>query len=421
MTLSIHTDRLLIRAAAESTRYVLARITAPHAPALETRLPVNVGFVLDRSGSMGSDRKFGLAREAVEQSLGRLRPGDRFSLVVYDNRIDVISPSAVVTTESKRRALDALRNVGPRGGTNLGGGWLRGCEQIAEFLDSELVSRCLLLTDGLANQGITDRDELARHAGELRRRGVSTSTFGVGADFDERLLRDMAHEGGGNFYFIEGASQIPEMVTGELAEALEVTLRDASLRVALPRSATARTLNRFHQTRPDDGNELRVELGDLVSGQELDVVVGIHFPRGTPGDHAVAELALASRGRSIPRSACRQTWTYATHHENDAQPRNGDVDRAVAELYAARARAEATEANRERRYDNARQVLEATASRIRQYAGDDVTLQQLARSLRDDVQVYAEAPMSSVALKMSMRVAESAAKGRDGSGWARRT
>ena len=241
MTLSIHTDRPLIRAAAESTRYVLARITAPRAPALETRLPVNVGFVLDRSASMESEQKFGLAREAVEQALGMLRPGDRFSLVVYDDRIDVISPSTIVTIESKRRALAALRHVGPRGNTDLGGGWLRGCEQIAEFLDSERVNRCLLLTDGLENHGITNRNELAGHAGELRQRGVSTSTFGVGADFDERLLRDM----GGNFYFIEGASQIPGMLTGELAEALEVTLRDASLMVTLPRHATAMTLNRF--------------------------------------------------------------------------------------------------------------------------------------------------------------------------------
>ena len=160
---------------------------------------MNVGIVLDRSGSMGDERKFGLAREAVEQSLRMLRPEDRFALVVYDTEVDVLMPSTKATPEAKRRALDALREIGPRAGTDLAGGWLRGCEQRAEFPYDDQVSRCLLLMDGLANHGITDRDELARHAGELRQRGVSTSTFAVGADFDERLLRDMAHEGGGNF------------------------------------------------------------------------------------------------------------------------------------------------------------------------------------------------------------------------------
>ncbi|MBA3343424.1 MAG: VWA domain-containing protein [Gemmatimonadaceae bacterium] len=99
----------------------------------------------------------------------------------------------------------------------------------------------LLLTDGLANPGITDRDTLARHASELRQRGVSTSTFGVGVDFDERRLRDMAHEGGGNFYFLENALQIPDLITSELGEALEVVMPRAALEMDIPRRVTPRS------------------------------------------------------------------------------------------------------------------------------------------------------------------------------------
>lgn len=62
MTLSIQTDRKLIRAGASSTRYLLARVTAPAAPKRGQRLPVNLGVVLDRSGSMQDDRKFTIAR-----------------------------------------------------------------------------------------------------------------------------------------------------------------------------------------------------------------------------------------------------------------------------------------------------------------------------------------------------------------------
>ena len=419
MTLAIQTDRTRIRAAASSTRYVLARITAPPAPERETRLPVNVAIVLDRSGSMADERKFELAREAVEQSLRLLRSDDRFALVVYDSVIDVLMQSTRATPEMKRRALDALREISPRGSTDLGGGWLSGCEQIAEFLDDDRVSRCLLLTDGLANHGITDRDELARHAGELRQRGVSTSTFGVGVQFDERLLRDMAHEGGGNFYFIEGASEIPALITSELGEALEVTLRNASLIVTLPPGATGETLNRFRQTPTAEPNELRVDVGDLVSGQELEVVVKVAFPSGDVGQLISADFELASVGNVIPGTECRQAWTYATHHDNDVQPRNGEVDRAVAELYAARARAEATEANRDGRYDHARQVLEATARRIREYAGDDPKLRHLAEKLVSEEYVFGM-PMALMARKASYYAAETALKGRDPSGRARR-
>src|ERR1043166_136110 len=196
-TFSVRTDRSLIREAGSSTRYVLARIVAPAATERGHRTPVNVSLVLDRSGSMADARKFTLAREAVESALRMLRPEDRFSLVVYDTEIDVLWRSGLATEEAKRTALRALSDIAPRDNTDLAAGWLRGCEQVAEFLDRERVSRCLLLTDGLANHGICDRGTLAEHASGLRSRGVTTSTFGVGADFDERLLRDMAHSGGG--------------------------------------------------------------------------------------------------------------------------------------------------------------------------------------------------------------------------------
>ena len=187
-----------------------------------------------------------------------------------------------------------------------------------------------------------------------------------------------------------------------------------------PRGATAESLNRFRQATLADRAELRVELGDLVSAQELDVVVGITFPRGEPGEETAAEFRLALGGEPVPGAECRQAWSYATHHDYDVQPRNREVDRAVAELYAARARAEATEANRQREYDRARHVLEATAHRIGTYAGDDTELRHLAHMLREAVPEYAEAPMSAAALKMSVYASELVTKGRDTSGRARR-
>src|SRR6476619_3556711 len=98
MTLSIRTDRQLIRAAARSNGYVLVNFTAPTAPQREGRRPVNVAFVLDRSGSMSGENKFFLARQAVQQALAMLRPEDRFSLVVYDDRIDVLARSTNATS-----------------------------------------------------------------------------------------------------------------------------------------------------------------------------------------------------------------------------------------------------------------------------------------------------------------------------------
>lgn len=419
MAFTVRTDRSLIRAEASSTRYVVVRYTAPAAAAQESRAPVNVALVLDRSGSMSGERKFELARAAVEQAMRLLRAEDRFSLVVYDDRVDVIARGTQATADAKRRALAALAAIEPRGSTDLCSGWLRGCEQIAERAGSGALSRCLLLTDGLANHGITDRDELALHAGELRTRGVATSTFGVGADFDERLLRDMAHEGSGNFYFLEGAAQIPELLLSELGEALEVTVRQAALEITLPRGAQAEPLNRFRSRRGANGI-VRIELGDMVSLQELSVVVRVQLPRGRIGQRLEMRLCLAGAEGPLADESATVGFTFASHEDNDLQARDREVDRDVATLYAARARAEATEANRAHDYTRARDVLERTAQRIRSYAHGDHELGAIARSLGDDVTVYAEQAMSPMALKSAFFVAESAVRSRDSHGRARR-
>ena len=94
--------------------------------------PVNVAFVLDRSGSMGGE-KIELARRAVDHALRLLRSDDRFSLVVYDSEIDVIVESTLATPRACEHARARLASIEARDSTDLCGGWLAGCEQVARI------------------------------------------------------------------------------------------------------------------------------------------------------------------------------------------------------------------------------------------------------------------------------------------------
>jgi hypothetical protein len=281
----------------------------------------------------------------------------------------------------------------------------------------DTVSRCLLLTDGLANRGIQDRSELAVHAAELQRRGVATSTFGVGDDFDERLLRDMAHEGGGNFYFIEGGAQIPRILTSELGEALEVTVRNAVLELTLPRGADAEPVSRFRHRRAHGDNELRVELGDLVSEQQLAVVIKVVMPTGAIGKSA--DIGITLTGRGMTATTVESTLTYASDADDEAQPRDREVDRQVATVYAALAHAAATEANRVGDFTGATRALHRVAAKITSYGGDDAELRHMAMKLTAEAPQFA-APMSAPALKARLFAAETVAKCRDALGVARK-
>jgi len=123
MALDIRIDRSLVGAAGGSVRYLLASVTAPQAAPKNTREPLHVALVLDRSGSMGGS-KIRLAREAVRQALQNLRPEDRFSLVVYDEEITTVVESTPGSAEARRNAVKKLGHIDARGSTDLHGGWL---------------------------------------------------------------------------------------------------------------------------------------------------------------------------------------------------------------------------------------------------------------------------------------------------------
>src|SRR6185369_11607323 len=129
-TLSARTDRRFIRSAHRSERFVLVELEAPAAPQQPTRDPVNLAFVLDRSGSM-SGQKIELAKRAIETAVDRLLPTDRFAIVCYDDRIDVVVDGTNASREAKTNAIERLRSIDARGSTDLGGGFLRGAEQVA--------------------------------------------------------------------------------------------------------------------------------------------------------------------------------------------------------------------------------------------------------------------------------------------------
>ena len=233
------------------------------------------------------------------------------------------------SAEAKRHAARRLAEIDARGSTDLAGGWLEGCEQVAPHLAEEPHGRCLLLTDGLANVGETDPNQLVARAASLRARHIVTSTFGVGADFDEDLLQRLAEQSGGRFYFIERAGQIPDLLTSELGEALQVVARGATLAVQLPSGARAEPLTRFEWCATDSG--MRIALGDLVSRQELEVGIGLTAgPSGGRSDRL--RVALGDRDGVLASSPQDVSWTAAAEAQVAASPRDRVVDRAVAEF-----------------------------------------------------------------------------------------
>jgi Ca-activated chloride channel family protein len=387
MSLTLRPDRSLIRNCGGSVRFVLVDLVAPEAPPRADRPPVNLALVLDRSGSMGGS-KIDVARLAVAHALQMLRLRDRFALVAFDDIVDVVTGSTLASVEARRHTLAELAQIDARGSTNLAGGWEAACEQVAAHLADDAVGRCLLVTDGQANCGESDPVQLGGLARAMRQRGIATSTFGIGADFDERTLQLMAEGGQGHFYFVETPQAIPDLLTSELGDTLEIVAREAALVLRLPEGVTAEPVGPFQASSA--GRVVRIELGDLASAQERRLVVRLTFPAGTAGDRMSVGFALTDRAGALAGEAQEVAWHFDGHAENSAQPRDRVVDRAVAGLYAATARQAALELNRAGRFEEARRIVERVARKVASYAGTDPELRRIVAALRTEVESFGD-------------------------------
>lgn len=278
-------SKAAVRADGPCTLDVLVRVTPPGGEDKKERPRLNLGLVLDRSGSMGAQNKIGFARQAAEFLVRQLLPSDRLSFTVFDDRIETAFPNGPV--EGREVLISLIREIHPRGSTALHGGWQEGAQQVRGNLLAEGLNRVLLLSDGLANVGETNPDRIATAVHEMLRQGVSTTTLGLGDDYNEDLLEAMARSGDGNYHYIEAPEQLEGIFRTELHGLMATLGRQVSLGVeGLVVDARAEVLNEF-DVLPTG----RYKLPHLVAGIPVLVVLRLHLPAF--GGGRICRLRLA--------------------------------------------------------------------------------------------------------------------------------
>jgi Ca-activated chloride channel family protein len=356
--------------------FMMARFIA-HSEAPINRRPLNLSLVLDRSGSMAGD-KLDYTRQAAQFLIRHLGPDDIFSIVVYSEKVETLfMPQRIVNKDALSQRVNTIK---PSGMTNLSGGWLEGCQHVRKHHNPSALNRVILLSDGLANQGITDRTELAAAARQQYEQGITTTTMGLGSDFNEDLLVEMANAGGGAFYFIESPEVAPQIFREELQELMQLIAQNLTVSVTpSDQVKKVRQLNAYPVSETTQTWSYR--LGDLYAGEVKTLVLELIVPDlGAMGRQHIATVRFAydalDRGGVSHHEHEMSVQVNLSTEEMPPTAEDVQVTQAVLLLQAANARKEAVEYADRGQFDEASRLLKAVADEIALYSGADDKLQE---------------------------------------------
>jgi Ca-activated chloride channel family protein len=274
-------DQVKAPAGRNVDRYLLVTLRTPTAlppdqvaPTESGRPPLGFTAVLDISGSMQGE-KLHQAKEALRQALHRLREGDTLSLITFESQVRCVLEPTRFGSQTRRVIESALQEIQATGMTALDGGLALGLEKSLTAQDTRLVKNgstnlLLLLSDGQANVGVTDLEQIGRRGSAARQKGLTVSTLGVGTDYNEALLAEIAAQGGGRYYHVSNPAEIPAFLTGELGEMASLAARGTSLRLSLPAGAALVPLSSAYPAR-QEGDKVVVSIGDIPIDIELEV------------------------------------------------------------------------------------------------------------------------------------------------------
>lgn len=286
----IQLDRNTIMAGEKRPAYILLTFTVPEKPEEERadRPQMNLALVLDRSGSMEDRGKMEYAKQAAKTIVDLLEPTDTLAIVEYDDVVTVLWPATPV--ESADMIKSQIDTLFPRGSTNLTGGLMGGVEEVKKVMHNEAINRVILMSDGLANQGITDPHEIARLVRETRDAGVSISDIGLGLDYNEDLMMQIAENGGGNYYYVENPSAMERIFRAELSTISDTVAKE--LLVSIEKTPAISKLEVFGYNTTEEEGTISVPMGSLYAGESRSLVVRMEIDAEELGQLDLGRLNL---------------------------------------------------------------------------------------------------------------------------------
>lgn len=369
VALSVAMSNPVLKSDQKQTAFLKVGLEGFKMPATTQRVPVNVALVLDKSGSMNG-RKIAEAKQAAIQAIQRLDADDIVSVVVYDSTVEVLVPATKLT--DKDAVCRKIAQVQPGGRTALFAGVSKAAAELRKFLDRERVNRIILLSDGMANIGPSAPSELGSLGASLKKENISVTAMGLGLDYNEDLMVNLASNSGGNHVFIEDETQIAALFNKEFNTVLSVVAQEVAITIEV--SKGVRPVRVFGNQAEINGQKVVATLTQLYSEQEKFLVLEVDVPaspEGKPRDIAHVSINYDNMlTRSSDRLTGKASVNFSSSDEVVASSVNAKVLEAGVLLFANERNKAATILRDKGDVKAARQLLIQNADYLKKYAAD---------------------------------------------------
>jgi len=305
----------------------------------DARPPINLTLLVDVSGSMHSEDKLPLARQAMKLMLEEMAPTDTVAIVVYAGAAgEVLAPTPV---SDKRKIVAALENL-RAGGSTAGGEGLRLAYSLAEQgLKKGAVNRVMLLTDGDFNVGISDPEQLEDFVSRKRETGIYLSVLGFGrGNYNDAMMQKISQTGNGTAAYIDTLSEARKVLADDLSGNIFPIADDVKIQVEFNPARISEYRLIGYETRMlerADFNNDKVDAGDIGAGISVTAIYEV-TPTGSDaaqidplryGEAAKAgstqgEYAFVKLRYKAPGAETSKLLTYAVTDTN----RVASVDKA---------------------------------------------------------------------------------------------
>ncbi len=244
-------------------------------PEEQQRKPVDLIIVFDRSGSMQGD-KLHDAQKAIVNIIDSMRPNDRLGILSYSDHVVQHNPLIKMTRSNKNIIKKNVHGIRASGGTNLGSGLQEAIRMVKKSNHFTGSTKIILISDGMANQGITNPTRLGKIARQVSNYGASISTIGVGIEFNENLMTDIADQGSGIYYFLEDPMGFADIFHNELSTTKLTAASGIEIRIPLEKDMLLADAAGYPIENKNGVGTFRP--GNLIPGQSRTFYITLQIP-----------------------------------------------------------------------------------------------------------------------------------------------